>query len=167
MSNKKTEVIKNLKEKSIIIKREFNAPLENVWRAFTESELLEQWWAPAPWKAESKKMDFKPGGYWLYCMVGPNGEKHYGRTNYISIDKHKSYDLEDVFCDENGTVNTALPVSKGRTSFSKTANGTVVEFKMTYATEEALKQIIEMGFEQGITMCFDQLDNLFSTNKIK
>ncbi len=39
----KTEVVKDLKERSILVSREFNAPLENVWRAYTESELLDQW----------------------------------------------------------------------------------------------------------------------------
>ena len=39
----KTQVIKDLKEKSILVSREFNAPISDVWRAFTESELLDQW----------------------------------------------------------------------------------------------------------------------------
>jgi len=36
----KTRIAKDFDEKSIVESREFNAPLENVWRAFTESELL-------------------------------------------------------------------------------------------------------------------------------
>jgi uncharacterized protein YndB with AHSA1/START domain len=161
----KTGVIKDLKERSILISREFNAPVEKVWRAYTEPELLNQWWGPAPWHAETKSMNFKPGGFWLYCMVGPAGEKHWGRMNYIAIDHLKGFDIEDVFCDENGNVNRELPVSKGRITFTKTANGTKTEWKMTYPTEAALQQIIEMGFEQGITICYEQLDKLF--NKIK
>ena len=63
MTTNKTHVIKDLKEKLILVSREFNAPIELVWRAFTESELLEEWWAPQPWRAETKSMNFKVGGF--------------------------------------------------------------------------------------------------------
>lgn len=165
-TNHKTLVIKNLQEKSILVSRTFNAPLANVWRAYTESEFLDQWWGPSPWHAETKSMDFKPGGYWLYAMVGPEGEKHWGRMNYITIKPHAHFEMEDVFCDENGHINSSLPVSKGRMVFTETGNGTRVEFKMTYAMEEDVQKIIDMGFEQGITICLEQLQALFDQNKI-
>jgi uncharacterized protein YndB with AHSA1/START domain len=162
----KTQVVKDLKEKTILVSREFNALPKNVWRAYTESELLEKWWAPSPWHAETKTMNFSVGGYWLYAMVSPEGEKHWGRMNYTAIDLYKSFKIEDVFCDENGNQNKELPVSKGQISFSSTQKGTLVEFKMIYPTENDLQKMIEMGFEQGITMTLDQLDNLFIQNKI-
>lgn len=161
----KTQVSKNLKEKSVLIVREFDAPLANVWRACTEKELLDQWWGPDPWRAETKSMDFKVGGYWLYAMVGPENEKHWGRMNYMAIDHHKSFDVEDCFCDENGVMNSVLPVSTGRNLFTETAGRTKLEMKFTYATEEDLKKIIEMGFEEGITMCLEQL--VLVLNKMK
>jgi uncharacterized protein YndB with AHSA1/START domain len=160
MSTNKTEVIKNFKEKTIIVSREFDAPIEKVWQAYTDSSLLDQWWGPSPWRAETKRMNFKPGGYWLYAMVGPGGERHWARMNYIAIDHLKGYDIEDVFCDEDGNLNTDLPVSRGRMSFVKTVNGTRVDFKMIYASETDVQKIVEMGFEQGITVCLDQLEEL-------
>ena len=160
MSNNKTEVVKNFKEKTIIVSREFDAPIEKVWQAYTDSSLLDQWWGPSPWRAETKRMNFKPGGYWLYAMVGPGGERHWARMNYIAIDPLKGYDIEDAFCDEEGNLNTDMPVSRGRMSFSKTFNGTRVDFKMIYATETDVQKIVEMGFEQGITVCLDQLEEL-------
>lgn len=163
----KTQVVKDFKEKSILVSREFNAPLINVWRAYTESELLAQWWAPAPWRAETKVMNFSVGGHWLYAMVSPEGEKHWGRMNYVAINHHKSFNIEDAFCDENGNFNAELPVSKGQISFTVTENGTLVEFKMIYPSETDLQKIVEMGFELGITACLDQLENLFNQNKIK
>ncbi|MDZ7624970.1 MAG: SRPBCC domain-containing protein [Ignavibacteriaceae bacterium] len=48
------------------VTREFAAPLSKVWAAWTQSELLDQWWAPKPWKAKTKEMEFKEGGHWLY-----------------------------------------------------------------------------------------------------
>lgn len=51
-------------------KREFDAPVSLVWRTYTEKEFLDQWWAPKPWKTETKYMDFRPEGKWIYDMVG-------------------------------------------------------------------------------------------------
>ena len=50
---------------TIFVKREFAAPLPLVWKAFTRSEILDQWWAPHPWKARTKSMDFKVGGQFI------------------------------------------------------------------------------------------------------
>jgi uncharacterized protein YndB with AHSA1/START domain len=148
------------------VSREFNAPVELVWKAFTKSEILDQWWGPAPWRAETKFQDFSVGGYWLYAMVGPENEKLWGRMNYLSIDTHKNFHAEDVFCDENGNPNLDLPVSKGSDVFTTTATGTRVDIKMYYSTEEQLQKIIEMGFEQGITVCLEQLNQLIINAKI-
>lgn len=166
MSNNTTQVAKNLNEKSITVTREFNAPLANVWRAYTESELLDQWWGPAPWHAETKSMNFAPGGFWLYAMVGPENQKHWARMSYLDIKPHNYFEAEDSFCDEHGTINQELPVSKGKSVFTETANGTRVEFKMIYPTEADIQTIVEMGFEQGITICYQQLDELIRNNKI-
>lgn len=162
ITKNKTQVLKDLKQRSILISREFNAPLASVWRAYTEKELLDQWWGPYPWRAETKYMDFSEGGYWLYAMVGPENEKHWGRMNYLSIKHHKSFDVQDFFCDENGNINEALPVSDGKNIFTETSTGTLVEFKVIYATEKDLQKIVEMGFEEGITICLDQLEKLLS-----
>ena len=162
----KTLVVKDLEEKSILVSRTFSAPLEKVWQAFTESELLEQWWAPKPWKAETKTMQFTVGGYWLYAMVGPENEKHWARMDYTAITPHLSFEIKDSFCDEEGNVNTSLPVSKGIVVFMTTDAGTLVEFKIFYSTEKEIETMIEMGFEQGITACLEQLEMLFQENKI-
>lgn len=158
--NNKTQVIKDLKTKTVTVIREFNAPVEKVWQAYTEKELLDQWWGPAPWRAETKTMDFRPGGHWLYAMVSPENQKHWGRMNYLTITPFESVEMEDVFCDENGNVNPDLPTSKGKFIFTKTENGTQAEFRMTYNSEEDVLKIIEMGFEQGITQCLEQLEAL-------
>jgi uncharacterized protein YndB with AHSA1/START domain len=165
-TNSRTHVVKDLEEKSILVSRTFSAPLEKVWRAYTESELLEQWWAPKPWKAETKSMDFSVGGYWLYAMVGPENEKHWGRMDYTAITPHLSFEIKDSFCDEEGTVNTSLPVATGTIVFTTTESGTLVEFKMFYSNEKEIETMIEMGFEQGITACLEQLEALFQENKI-
>jgi len=161
-----TQVTKDFKQKSITVAREFDAPVDAVWRAYTEAELLDQWWGPAPWRAETKAMTFAPGGHWLYAMVSPENQQHWGRMNYVDIQHHQSISIEDAFCDEHGVINPALPVSRGSIVFTPTGRGTRVEFRMTYQDEAQLKQIVEMGFEQGISTCFDQLDALLHRNKV-
>lgn len=163
MNNSQTTVVKDLKEKSILVAREFDFTVTEVWRCYTEPELLDQWWGPAPWRAETKTMKFEVGGYWLYAMVSPEGEKHWGIMNYKNIELHKNFSSEDGFCDEQGIINSALPISKANIVFTNTTSGTLVEFKMTYTTEEQLKTIIKMGFEQGITACLEQLSQLLIT----
>ena len=156
------QVTKDFKEKSILVSRVFNAPLEKVWQAHTDNEILDQWWGPSPWRAETKTIDFKAGGYWLYAMVGPENQKHWARMNYLAIDQYESIGIEDASCNENGKLNTELPVSEGQIIFTTTENGTRVEFKMIYPTETDLEKIVEMGFEQGITICHDQLERLLN-----
>ncbi len=161
-SANRTEVLKNIGARSILVSREFSAQLAAVWRAHTEPQLLDQWWGPAPWRAETKRMDFRPGGYWLYAMVGPEGERHWARMDYTAVSRLRHFALTDSFCDVDGKVNPALPVSSGQMTFTATAVGTRVDFNMVYASEEALQKIVEMGFEQGITACMDQLDVLLA-----
>lgn len=166
MSTGKTQISKDFPQKSITVSREFDAPLAIVWRAYTEAELLDRWWGPAPWRAATKAMEFAPGGHWLYAMVSPENEKHWGRMNYVGIQHHQSIVIEDAFCDEHGVINPALPVSRGSIVFTPTGRGTRVEFKMTYQEESQLQQIVEMGFEQGISICFDQLAALLQRDKV-
>jgi len=157
----RTQVTKDLKENSILVSRVFNAPVEKVWQAHTDNKILDKWWGPSPWQTETKTMNFSEGGYWLYAMVGPENQKQWGRMNYLVIDPYKSIKIEDAFCDENGKLNNDLPVSKGKISFTGTETGTRVEFKMNYPTKTDVEKIGEMGFEQGIMICHDQLEKLF------
>ena len=111
-------------------------------------------------------MDFSVGGYWLYAMVSPENQKHWGKMNFLAIDELVSYDIQDMFCDEEGNTNDALPVSSGKNIFTKTEKGTLVAFKTVYNSEEEVQKIVEMGFEQGITMTFEELANLLENKNI-
>jgi hypothetical protein len=48
--------------------------------------------------------------------MNTKNQKQWGRMNYIAIDYHRSFNLEDVFCDEEGNTNFDLPISKGQIS---------------------------------------------------
>src|SRR5580693_6033569 len=104
-----TNYNKDEANKKIFVHRAFNASLELVWRAWTEKEILDQWWAPKPWKTETKSMNFTVGGSWLYSMAGPDGEKHWSKADFKAITPLKGFTGVDCFCDENGTKNEAFP----------------------------------------------------------
>ena len=81
----------DLAAKKIHIAREFNAPIEKVWKAWTEPDLLEKWIAPKPWTAETKIMDFTVGGIWLYAMVSPEGQKHWVYAKFTAIENGSAF----------------------------------------------------------------------------
>lgn len=157
------QVKKDLAAKTIQITRSFKAPLNKVWRAFTEKELLDQWWGPQPWRAETKYMDFREGGYWLYAMVGPEGEKHWSRADFQSIEPMNSFKGKDGFCDENGTMNTDMPVTEWTNVFTETAEGTTVTNTLLFESEKDLQTMVDMGFEQGYSMGLNQLEALLDS----
>lgn len=147
---------------TITIKREFAAGRPLVWDAFTKSELLEKWFAPKPWKAETKSMDFREGGHWLYAMVSPEGEKHWGITNYLTIQPQSGYIAKDAFTDENGIINKEMPQAKWDTSFSDNNENTLVTIVIKYDDLAQLEATINMGFKEGIGMSFENLDEYLS-----
>jgi uncharacterized protein YndB with AHSA1/START domain len=156
----KNQFVKDLPNKKITVTRFFNAAVEEVWRAWTESELLDQWWAPKPWKAETKRMDFREGGSWLYAMVGPNDERHWAKAEYKSITKNKAFEGADMFTDENGNRNPEMPGMYWKVQFIPEGSGTMVQVNISFETEEDMKKIIQMGFEEGLLSAMNNLDEL-------
>jgi uncharacterized protein YndB with AHSA1/START domain len=152
-----TSFTKDVANKQVKISRVFDATLDAVWQAYTDSKLLDQWWGPQPWRAETKTMDFSVGGHWLYAMVGPNGERQWNRFDYTAIDKLKSIEAMDAFCDENGIRNPDLPSAPWRIVFTASGNGTNVEMVLSFTTEADMKKLLETGFEEGMRIDLEQL----------
>src|SRR6478672_6737858 len=97
---------------TIHITREFAAGLDLVWDAFTKAEILDQWVAPKPWRVQTKHMDFREGGRWLYAMVSPENVYHWSLVEYLSIQPKTSFSSRDSFSDENGNaINTGFTSS--------------------------------------------------------
>lgn len=148
----------NKEDNTVNVKREFMANLDLVWEAWTNPELLDQWWAPKPYQTKTKFMDFREGGYWLYYMVSPANEYHWCKNDYIKIDPKKSYTGLDAFCDENGVINPEMPRTKWTNTFSEANNKTLVSIVAKYETLADLEKIIELGFKEGFTMALENLD---------
>lgn len=164
MSNKLTTISKDAANKKLIVTREFAAPLEQVWKAWTDSTILDTWWAPKPWKAKTKTMDFREGGVWLYSMVGPDGTESYCRADFKKIIQNKIFVGDDAFCDEKGNITDDMPGMHWESKFSPTDTGTKVEVEITFASDADMQKIIEMGFEEGFTAAHGNLDEVLKRN---
>ena len=156
----KTEIRTDLKKATFEARREFNADISLVWRAFTEPELRDQWWAPAPWTCETKMMDFREGGKWLYDMVSPEGVRHGGVELYDKIKAEDYYTGKDAFTNEKGEINEKMPVSTLKNTFIPTEKGTLVIFFTQYPDTDSLETLIKMGMAEGLNMGFDQLEEV-------
>jgi PhnB protein len=165
MAKNEAVFTKDIENKTITVARHFDAPLQKVWKAWTDSEILDQWWAPRPWKAETKSMDFREGGNWMYAMVGPDGEKHWNKIDYIAIQPEKSVKAIDMFCDDAGNATPGFPRTNWLQEFSEQGDTTRVMITLTYAQAADMEAILKMGFEEGFTMGLNNLDEYFAAHK--
>lgn len=150
---------------TITVNREFAAERALVWDAFTKSEILDQWWAPKPWKARTKRMDFREGGHWLYAMIGPEGEEHWGVASYKTIHPQESFSGLDGFTDAEGNINPEMPQSEWENRFEDNGDQTLVTIHITYGDLAQLEATIEMGFKEGLTMAMEGLDDVLAAQK--
>lgn len=158
----KTEFKTDLKKATFELRREFNADISLVWRAWTEPEIRDLWWAPSPWKCVTQSMDFREGGKWLYDMVGPEGERHPGAEFYEKIKLEDYYTGMDAFMNDSGEINKAMPASKLKNKFIPTDSGTLVIYFSQYPDSKSLETVIKMGMEEGLGMGMNQLDRVLA-----
>lgn len=155
------------KNNIINVKREFAAERALVWEAFTKKEILNKWWAPKPWKARTKSMDFKEGGTWLYAMLGPEGEEHWSMFKYQTIDAPNRFTGIDGFTDANGVVNKEMPQMYWEFIFSGQKEHTLVEMTIKLDNSSGLETILNTGFKEGFTVALNGLDDLLPDLKSK
>jgi mevalonate pyrophosphate decarboxylase len=105
-------------------------------------------------------MEFKEGGYRLYAMVSPEGEKHWSRIDFETINMHVQFSGKDSFCDQDGTINIAAPSSLYIHRFNEIGSKTEIHSDFEYNSEDDLKKIIQMGMKEGLEMACQNLDAL-------
>jgi uncharacterized protein YndB with AHSA1/START domain len=162
MITKETQYTKDSTNKKLRVVREFDAPLKNVWAAWTEKELLDQWWAPRPWKTNTKSMDFRDGGSWLYAMTGPTGEQHWSLVEFEKTVPSKSFTAVCTFCDENGNKTNEFPAMIWMVDFSSVNDTTKVKVELSFDSEQDMEKIIAMGFKEGFAAAHGNLDELLA-----
>lgn len=152
----------NKENNTVNVKREFDAAPAVVWDAWTNPAILDQWWAPKPYRTQTKSMDFREGGMWLYCMISPENEVHWCKNEYSMINPQHSYAGLDAFCDENGVNNPEMPRTLWTNTFTAEGDKTLVTIVAQYDSLEDLEKIIALGFKEGFTMALGNLDELLA-----
>jgi len=148
-------------KKTVTIVKEFAAELPLVWDAYTKQEILDQWWAPKPWKSSTKFMNFEVGGRRFYAMVSPEGQEHWSIQKYTSISPKTNFKIYNAFADKD--ENPELPGSEWDLNFSEQNGTTTVSVTIYNESLTRMEKMIEMGFKEGFTMTMENLEKLLAT----
>ena len=148
-------------KKTVYVTREFAAEQSLVWDAFTKPKILDQWWAPKPWKSKTKHMNFEVGGRRFYAMVSPEGQERWSLQKYTSITPKTNFKYLNTFAD--AAENPELPGSDWNLNFSKQNGITKVNITIYNESLERMEKMIEMGFKEGFTMTINYLGELLAT----
>ena len=154
----------DLTGKKIIVTRAFNAPVEKVWRAFTERAILDQWWAPKPWTIEAVAQEFRGGGFWHFRMSDQEGRKVHWRVDYVDIAPHACITTTGGPCDEKGNLSGGMPAMKRLTEFSATDTGSEVSITILFESEDDLQKMAGSGMLTGTKAVLDNLEILLASS---
>lgn len=103
---------KELTVEPTIITREFNAPRQLVFDAWTQAEHLKNWMFPQPgWTNDYATADIRPGGSDLYKMTSPSGHEMWLLTKYEEITPPESLVFRQYMSNESGDIlpNPQMP----------------------------------------------------------
>jgi uncharacterized protein YndB with AHSA1/START domain len=159
--------------KNLIMEWSFDAPREEVFKAFSDSSKLESWWGPEGWETKNKKFDFKPGGVWHYGMTCKDksqgdfyGMESWGIASYKEISAPEKIVHTDAFSDEEGNVNESLPETLITATFTEEEGKTKYVSITEFPSKATLRQIVDMGAAEGFASQLRKLDILLAGNKV-
>ena len=148
-------------DRELSITRLLDAPRGAVWRCWTDSDLLPQWFCPPPWKVSTATMDVRAGGSSLIVMNGPNGEEMPNRGVYLDVVPNERIVFTDAFTQAWLPSHKAFMVATvtmadeaGKTRYTATLRHWSVEDRETHE---------KMGFHVGWGIATDQLEALART----
>jgi uncharacterized protein YndB with AHSA1/START domain len=104
----------NAPKEDIVVKRIIDAPVDMVWKAWTEPEYVMRWWGPKAFTSPSAKVDLREGGKYIFCMEAPpeqGGARHYSAGVYTKIVPMKLLEFTQGLSDAEG--NPIDPASVG------------------------------------------------------
>lgn len=141
---------------------EYPVSVERLWKAWADPRQLERFWGPPSWPATFTRHDMTEGGRTEYFMTGPNGEMAYGYWQYVRVEAPRAFEVLDGFANPDGTPNQALPESRMHFRFEATPEGSRFVGVTTFASVEAMEQLIRMGMKEGLTEALAQMDDVLA-----
>ena len=102
-----------VKKKDVVLTRIFDEPVASVWKAWSDPQLVMQWWGPTGFTSPVCKMDFREGGTTLVCMRAPKewgGMDMYNTWSYTRIVTNEYIEYVFDWADKDG--NRIDPTNK-------------------------------------------------------
>ena len=145
-------------DRDLMLTRLIDAPREKLYRAWTDADLLKQWFAPLPYTTPVAELDVRPGGSAFIVMRGPDGKDLPNRGAYLEVVPNQRLVSTDAYVkawepSEKPFMTLILTFEDegGKTRYTARAR------HWTAADREAHEK---MGFHQGWGICTDQLTAL-------
>ena len=155
--------------KQIEVTRTFNAPVEMVWKVWTDPEWVKRWWGPKHFTSPMAKIDFREGGKSIVSMKAPKemgGQEFFSVWEYVKIIPLNTIEFIQNLADEDG--NKIGPTEVGMPADFPLDIRTVVIFKALEKnkTEMTVTEYAEFGsisnFAQtGLEQSLDKMGRIF------
>jgi uncharacterized protein YndB with AHSA1/START domain len=144
----------------LVFVRTFDAPREQVWKAFTDPELIPRWWGPHGTTTIVTEMDVRPGGKWRYISKGPDREDVEFYGEYLEVDPPKGYKWTFMF-----DVEGVGPMGGPETFTLEDVDGkTKVTSIGHMGSVEVLEGALSTGMVPGALETWDRLAALLATS---
>lgn len=137
------------------IERVIDAPVEQVWRAWTGH--FAEWFVPRPWTVEVIEQDLRSGGRCAMMMRGPDGEEQLSDGVYLDVIPHRLIVSTDAFL-PGWIPQEAFMVRIDQ--FAEQGQSTRYTAIARHWTKEACDQHAAMGFDAGWNAATDQLEEV-------
>jgi uncharacterized protein YndB with AHSA1/START domain len=158
-----TDVRKDTDALTLTISLEYDAPTARVWELWADPRQLERWWGPPTYPATVVEHNLAPGGLVSYYMTGLEGDRHWGWWRIISRDAPTSLVFVDGFADGSGSPDPDMPTTTTRVSLHPGgAGGTRMVIESTFASLEAMEQLVAMGMVEGMRAALGQTDGILA-----
>lgn len=148
-------------EHELTIERVIPVPRAKLYRAWTEPELLKQWFCPPPWKVSHAEMDVRPGGASNVVMRGPNGEEVPNPGVFLEVVPNERIVITDAYV--SAWVPSAKPFMTAIIEFADVPGGTRYTARARHWSREDRETHEKMGFHEGWGIATDQLAALART----
>ncbi len=145
-------------ETDLLLQRVVAATPEQIWRGFTNPELLKQWFAPLPWTVSDVEIDVRPGGRNFFVMQSPEGEQFPNEGTYLQVIENRR--LVVTSCLTKNFRPSAQPFFTAVIDIEVTPEGTRYSALAMHKDAADRDAHAQMGFHEGWGQCLDQLIEL-------
>jgi uncharacterized protein YndB with AHSA1/START domain len=148
-------------DRELVLTRLIAAPRRNLYRAWTEPELLKQWFTPPPYRTVRAELDLRPGGSNLIVMQGPDGTEFPNRGIYLDIVESERLVFTDAYT--AAWEPSEKPFMTVIITFADEEGGTRYTARARHWSVADREAHEKKGFHQGWGIATDQLAALAAT----